>query len=651
MDYRNLPVDLVTPSPMNPRKTIDEAAIAELAENIEAQGLIQPITVRPVGYYDRVEDGRVISTPKSYEIICGERRYRAFSRLNDSHPDGSFSSIPAIVRTMSDEEAFDAMITENLQRQDVDPIEEAFAFGQLIKNGKTAEDIAVRFGKSTRFVQDRIKLNSLIPELMVAVRDDKMSISAAMIISKLEDKDQQQFYKTYTQHYEGFTKNNAERFVSSLFMDLEDAAWNTEDAKEEFTGGCDCKCSECKFNTKNHGCLFYEMNSDDDGNCTNREKFASKTLAYIEQLLTKRYSEFVKKDAPLEKGKTVIANYQPGNYTPTEVKNLYDKIKSLIESMGLEVVDPYKCFNGRCSYDDDRLQQKIEDGEVYHYLKIFDYSGVRIEDHYGYVNKKDLSVNCDANGLPLKVKNIIGTIEQNEKTFDSACLVAGAKAINEYKTKINSETPIESFELEMLLALLLKSNWELGNKLNVTGISDDDKIVEYVQKNKQSMALILRSYICSRLSETQSLHLLRNYLEQFGTRWLPDDYNKAIVGVKKKHEKAKARAITELAKLGYDINGKKLKNCENFKDYIAEYAKMKEKHPDSVIIFRVGDFYETYGEDAEKVSEILGITLTHRKAPKGTGAPLCGFPHHALDTYLPKLINGGIKVAICEDLK
>lgn len=649
MDYQILPVDLVRTSPMNPRKTIDESAIAELAENIKAQGLIQPITVRPVAFDDRVENGVVITTPKLYEIVCGERRYRAFSKLNESNPDGSFSKIPAIVRTMSDAEAFDAMITENLQRQDVDPIEEAFAFGQLIKNGKTAEEIALRFGKSIRFVQDRIKLNSLIPELMVAVRDDKMSISAAMIISKLEDKDQQQFYKTYTQHYEGFTKNNAERFVSSLFMDLEDAAWNTEDAKEEFTGGCGCKCSECKFNTKNHGCLFYEMNSDDDGNCTNREKFASKTLAYIEQLLKKRYSEFVKKDAPLEKGKTVIANYQPGNYTPTEVKNLYDKIKSLIESMGLEVVDPYKCFNGRCSYDDDRLQQKIEDGEVYHYLTIFDYSGVRIEDHYGYVNKKDLSVNCDANGLPLKVKNIIGTIEQNEKTFDSACIVAGAKAINEYKTKIDGKTPVEGFELEMLLALLLKSNWELGNKLNVTGINDDENIVKYVQQHKDSMALIIRSYICNRLAETQSLHLLRNYLDQFGNQWLPDEYNKAIDGVKKKHVKAKARAITELEKLGYDINGKKLKTEDKPKDYIAEHAKMKEKHPDSVILFRVGDFYETYGEDAKTVSETLGIILSQMKASKGTETALCGFPHHALDTYLPKLIKGGVRVAICED--
>lgn len=649
MDYQILPVELVKPSPMNPRKTIDEAAIAELAENIEAQGLIQPITVRPVAFDDRVENGEVITTPKAFEIVCGERRYRAFSKLNGSHPDGSFSKIPAIVRTMTDSEAFDAMITENLQRQDVDPIEEAFAFAQLIKTGKTAEEIAVRFGKSIRFVQDRVKLNSLIPELMVALKDDKMSIAAAMIISKLNEKDQQQFYKTYSQHYQGYTKSNAENFIASLFMTINKAAWNGD---EDFEGGCNCKCSECKFNTNNHGCLFYEMNGEGSGRCTNRAKFSDKTLAYIRQLLISREDEFVKKDNPLVKGKTVIANHEPGSYVSADTKELYKKVCNLIDEIGLEVVDPFKCFNGYCGYDDDRLQQKIDNGEVYHYLTIFDYSGVNIQERYGYVNKKDLSVNCDENGLPMKVKNIIGTIEQEEKMLDSAIAVAGAKAINEYKTKINGETPILDFEFEMLLALLLKSNWELGNKLNVTGIHDDEKIVRYVQENKhdkKSMALIIRSYICSRLSETQSLHLLRGYLEQFGNRWLPDEYNKAIDGVKKKHEKAKARATTELAKLGYDIHGKKIKNDDVPKDIIEQHARMKAKHPDSVILFRVGDFYETYGDDAKVLSKILGLTLTQSKAPKGSGVSLCGFPHHALDNYLPKLIRGGQRVAICED--
>lgn len=649
MDYQILPVELVKPSPMNPRKTIDEAAIAELAENIKAQGLIQPITVRPVAFDDRVENGEVITTPKAFEIVCGERRYRAFSKLNESHPDGSFSKIPAIVRVMTDAEAFDAMITENLQRQDVDPIEEAFAFAQLIKTGKTAEEIAVRFGKSIRFVQDRVKLNSLIPELMVALKDDKMSIAAAMIISKLNEKDQQQFYKTYSQHYQGYTKSNAENFIASLFMTIDKAAWHKKE-DEDFTGGCNCKCSECQFNTNNHGCLFYEMNGEGSGRCTNRAKFSDKTLAYIKQLLISREDEFVKKDNPLVKGKTVIANHEPGSYVSADTKELYVKICDLLKAMNLEVVDPFKCFNGHCGYDDERLQQKIDNGEVYHYLTVFDYSGVNIQDRYGYVNKKDLSVNCDENGLPMKVKNIIGTIEQEDKMLNNSIAVAGAKAINEYKTKIDSETPLQEFEREMLLAILLKGNYDIRSKFNLLGYNgEDEQIVKFVQTNKEFAYYIIRSFICSQMSNTPTNCLLRDYLEQFGNRWLPDEYNKAIEGVKKKHEKAKARATTELAKLGYDIHGKKLKNDDVPKDIIEQHASMKAKHPDTVILFRVGDFYETYGDDAKILSKKLGLTLTHRKAPKGTEMTLCGFPYHALDTYLPKLIRGGQRVAICDD--
>ena len=76
-----------------------------------------------------------------------------------------YNEIPCIVREMTDEQAFDAMITENLQRQDVDPVEEAIAFSLLLENGNAVEDIAVRFGKSIRFIQDRVKLKGLFLSL------------------------------------------------------------------------------------------------------------------------------------------------------------------------------------------------------------------------------------------------------------------------------------------------------------------------------------------------------------------------------------------------------------------------------------------------------------------------------------------------------
>ena len=84
---------------------------------------------------------------------------------------------------------------------------------------------------------------------------------------------------------------------------------------------------------------------------------------------------------------------------------------------------------------------------------------------------------------------------------------------------------------------------------------------------------------------------------------------------------------------------------------IQQYQEMKKKHPDAVLLFRVGDFYEIFGKDAIIASEILGITLTRRANGREKYIELAGFPHHALDTYLPKLVRAGKRVAICEQLE
>ena len=85
-----------------------------------------------------------------------------------------------------------------------------------------------------------------------------------------------------------------------------------------------------------------------------------------------------------------------------------------------------------------------------------------------------------------------------------------------------------------------------------------------------------------------------------------------------------------------------------------QFNEMKRQHPDAILLFRVGDFYETYSSDAVKASEILGITLTRRSNggnSQSSSTEMAGFPHHALDTYLPKLVRAGMRVAICDQLE
>ena len=82
-----------------------------------------------------------------------------------------------------------------------------------------------------------------------------------------------------------------------------------------------------------------------------------------------------------------------------------------------------------------------------------------------------------------------------------------------------------------------------------------------------------------------------------------------------------------------------------------QYFTIKAKYPDAMLLFRVGDFYETFGEDAVKASSVLGIVLTRRANGSATFIELAGFPHHSLDTYLPKLVRAGMRVAICDQLE
>ena len=94
-----------------------------------------------------------------------------------------------------------------------------------------------------------------------------------------------------------------------------------------------------------------------------------------------------------------------------------------------------------------------------------------------------------------------------------------------------------------------------------------------------------------------------------------------------------------------------------FKDKIAETPLMKQhkdiknKYPDAVLLFRVGDFYETFNEDAHIASRVLGITLTKRANGSASFVDLAGFPHHSLDSYLHKLVKAGYRVAICDQLE
>ena len=149
-------VGLIETSPLNPRKVVDPNSIMELSESIKSVGLLQPITVRLIS-----------QLPLRYELILGSRRLAACKLLNKIE-------VQAIVKEMTDDEVLEAMIIENLQRKDIEPLDEANAFNELLSKNKTIEDIAATVGKSTFFVRGRLKLIDLIDDFKLLLAEHKL---------------------------------------------------------------------------------------------------------------------------------------------------------------------------------------------------------------------------------------------------------------------------------------------------------------------------------------------------------------------------------------------------------------------------------------------------------------------------------------------
>ena len=162
-------------NPYQPRKEFDREKLDELAQSIKENGVIQPIIVRQ-------------SPVIGYEILAGERRYRA-SRL------AGLTSIPAVVKQLSDQEMMVQSIIENLQRENLNPIEEARAYESLIDKGFTHTEIADKMGKSRPYISNSIRLLSLPEQILSEVENGKLSQAHARSLVGLNKEQQDYFFQ------------------------------------------------------------------------------------------------------------------------------------------------------------------------------------------------------------------------------------------------------------------------------------------------------------------------------------------------------------------------------------------------------------------------------------------------------------------------
>ena len=170
--YQLLPIHKVEPNRNQPRQDFDEEELAALAESISVHGIIQPLTVRELqsGYY---------------QIIAGERRWRA-ARI------AGLSEVPAVIMEADDKKVMELALIENLQRQDLNPVEEALGYQSLMADfGLTQEETAQRVGKSRPAVADALRLLSLCPDVLEMLRSGALSAGHARAVLQLKTEKQQ----------------------------------------------------------------------------------------------------------------------------------------------------------------------------------------------------------------------------------------------------------------------------------------------------------------------------------------------------------------------------------------------------------------------------------------------------------------------------
>jgi ParB/RepB/Spo0J family partition protein len=267
-ELKTIPIKDIHPDPNQPRKFYDQSAMQELTLSVKEKGVLQPILIRPNG--------------SGYKLVCGERRYRAAK-------EAGLSEIPTVIRHLTDDEALELQIIENLQRKDVHPMEEAVAFKSMLENKSkpyAIKDIASKINKPESYVSQRLSLNSLIPELQKDFWNGKFLIGHAVLFSRLSAEDQKTCLKEckdWDKEYR--TIKGIQDFISrNIMMVLSSAPFKKDDATLNPEMGA---CTNCPFRSGNNPSLFADIKETD--RCFKPACFSTKienwTIRKVESIL------------------------------------------------------------------------------------------------------------------------------------------------------------------------------------------------------------------------------------------------------------------------------------------------------------------------------------------------------------------------------
>lgn len=529
----------IQPSSYNPRKNFDEEKLNELAESIRQQGVIQPIGIRPI-------DGN-----EKFEIIFGERRYRA-------SVIAGLSEIPAIIMNVSTETAKEMAITENLQRKDISPIEEAHAYQQLLESGHhDTKSLAFQFGKNETYIRTRLKFNNLIPEFALMLENDELTISAASEICRYSETIQQDLYEKHFKNTVGYGTWRGMK-ASELAKNIEQH-YTTVLKRFHFDKS---KCLSCPHNTNNME-LFRDGSC---GSCANRSCLADRNTDFI-----------VKKAVQiLEANPTYSLGYNEYNYDEEAVKQLME-LGFEIDKMSF-ILNPYpkspqqpqreqyeteEEFQQEIASYDQAIEQyaaqckelvrKSEEGEISLYAQIGQYD---ITLCYINVEKQDMTTNSGH----------LTPIQKLEKKDMRNKEIAHEKTVKDTKEQILkadiTESRFGADEEKMIYFFLLSSLRK--EHFPIVGIEDDrypyltgeEKLQIIANLTPKAKAVIRRDFLIEKFKTGYSDDAVAQLLIEFAQKHMPEELAEIKNAYNTEYEKRHQRIEERKALINEQKDGK-----------------------------------------------------------------------------------------------
>lgn len=538
----------IQPSNYNPRKNFDEKSLVELADSIRQQGVLQAIGVRPIA-------------ENRFEIVFGERRYRA-SQI------AGLEEIPAVILDISDETAEEMAVTENLQRKDVTPIEEANAYQKLIESGRhDVQSLAVQFGKNESYIRTRLKFVSLIPEIAQLLEQDELTISVATEICRYGEDIQHDIYEKHLK--EGVLYNSWRGMKASEVAKNIERSYTT-DLKRYFFDKT--VCLSCPHNTNNM-MLFCEEGSC--GNCANRKCLEEMNASYLAekavQLMEQRPFALLCRDFYGCNEKVVeqlVASgfeveklsVRPADYPEEpEAPDMEDYENAE------EYAEAYKEYEKELSEykkECEDVNRRSEAGEITLYVTI---------------GHNDISLcyveNAEVQAVAGEAKDaVVSPIEKLEKQDKRNKEIAQEKTVEDTKKQIlevdMTETKFGTDEDRMIyffmLPFLRREHFEaMGIEAKETyyHLKDEDKMNIIANLTAKQKAIIRRDFLISNFKNASGSNATASLLLDFAKKHMPDQLADIQNGHNEVYEKRHLRIEEKIAVLSVQEKAKQEANA------------------------------------------------------------------------------------------